>query len=153
MTQDNPPTQTKLMICGSRHHVSDEMVLYAKRCALRAYNNGWLIYTGDAIGIDAVVAKLISQFMLIDHSELIIAGLAKTPRHSISGIRISYVQVPAITYTERDRFLVENSDKVMCIWNGQSKSSGTYLNYLYACELGKTAWLVNSEGRITESNE
>lgn len=154
MATQPPKEQTKLLICGSRHNVSESMILQAKRATLAAYHKNWVIYTGDAIGVDKVIAEVMKQFILTQNdSKLVIAGLANTPRHGISGIKIAYDQLPARNFTERDRYMVENTDKIMCIWNGKSESSGTYKNYLYACELNKQAWLINEHGKIVKINE
>ena len=164
MTDNQTPQQTKLLICGSRYP-TPAMVSYAKLATQSAYNNSWMVYAGDAIGIDSMVASATSNIIplvniglttkpTISYFILVIVGLGSTPRHGFNNHKnIEYVRLPAKTYTARDRYMVENSDKVMCIWNGKSVNSGTYKNYLHACELNKQAWLVNQHGKIIKTNE
>ena len=157
-----PNPQTKLLICGSRHTTS-HMAHYADNSTAKAIANNWTVYCGDATGIDSFVAtRFAKTFPTDDISSILnIIGISNTARHGIkdhSLIRYSMRlrrngENRKEAFVRRDRYMVESVDKVMCIWNGKSKQSGTYLNYLYACELNKQAWLVNQYGKIIECNE
>ena len=155
MATQPPKEQTKLLICGSRRKVSDTMSAYAVTATQRAESIGWQIIVGDAVGIDKTVVETVARFRdnIRDYMILYVVYVTREPRLNVQSSNLEYHLAPARNFTERDRYMVENSDKIMCIWNGKSESSGTYKNYLYACELGKQAWLVNEHGKIIKTNE
>lgn len=162
MTEQQTPQQIRLLICGSRHPDKlGVMESYAKLATERAYCLGWRLLVGDADGIDTVVmqkvvdCKKLENKLIIAQANPVLVVTYATPqsRNFIKSDLILYYSTPTpMNYTQRDRYMVEKSDKVMCIWNGKSTNSGTYKNYLYACELNKQAWLVNEHGKIIEYN-
>lgn len=154
-----------LLICGSRE-ASPVLIDYARRATLRALENGWWIIAGDALGIDQVVAETVRDHF--QHADELmygmrVYGIGDAPRHGIGDntgrihfqkltgytkqmvthgrrdVHVYNEHIPVNSYTDRDRYMVREADKVLCIWNGSSR--GTLAVYEYAEELGKEAWL------------
>lgn len=128
---------------------------------------------GDAKGVDAAVAQAAIDYYPVHAEQpeddlyiyCTVYGLDEKPRHGITGRGVQYIQLRRIehreitgsssrryariyieeckTYKRRDEVLVNNSDKVMCIWNGTSK--GTKAAYDFALQLGKECWLKRGE--------
>jgi hypothetical protein len=163
---------TTLLISGSRSATAP-MLAYARASVLRAYENGWRLIVGDAVGIDAAVAQAAVDFYN-QHAEkpeddlniyCTVYGLDEKPRHGIAGRGVNYSRLTYIehrqisgsgsrqfvriyqeavtTYSARDRYMVSQADKVLCIWNGHS--TGTLAVSKYAVKLGKEVWLKKDE--------
>lgn len=156
-----------LLICGSRE-ASPVLLDYARRATLRALEHGWWIIAGDAVGIDQVVAETVRDHFQHEDELMFgirVYGLGDAPRHGIGGNigRIHFQKLTGYTkqtvtrgrrdvhvyneyiaissYTDRDRYMVREAQKVLCIWNGSSR--GTLAVYEFAEELGKEAWLIH----------
>lgn len=132
---------TTLLISGSRY-ASVAMLDYAEKAVIRAIQNDYTIIFGDADGIDSKVALSVELY-----SEKLCAqcyyvrGNCRIPNHFDT---IYYHNCGAISYSERDRFMVNDADIVLCIWNGVSK--GTKAVFDYAQAQGKKVWLKNFGG-------
>ena len=139
---------TILLISGSRH-ATDLMQAYAVKCVQRALDNGWSLIAGDAIGVDALVARLVCPIQDDSAPDVLLTvyGIQDEPRNHAQGHHVAYKNIYDVQqfgihvtdYTTRDRYMVHVADYVMCIWNGDSK--GTKAVYEYAKEIGKQAWL------------
>ncbi len=140
-------TTTHLMIAGSRY-ATREMLDYARRAVQRAHQLGWTILVGDnPKGIDMAVVQECRRLK----AKVIIAGIANFPRNY--GCKHgSYVKVTRDLYrsaggdlldryTARDRWMVDNAQIGLFIWNGSSP--GTEAGYRYAIRRGKEAHLIN----------
>ena len=118
------------MICGSRQR-TPRMTHYAQRCVAKAKQNGDNIIVGDALGIDEDVVSACHQLNV----PYTCYGISASPRNSA----LVYVNTQLETYEERDKHLIGLADKIMCIWNGDSK--GTVNVYSKATVARKQAWL------------
>ena len=154
-----------LLISGSRD-ASLALLDYARRAVLRALENGWWLIAGDAAGVDQAVAETVRDHFQHEDELMLgmrVYGLGDAPRHGIGGntgrvhyqklthysetamssgrrdVHVYNRQIPITTYTDRDRYMVREADKVLCIWNGVSR--GTLAVYEYAEACGKEAWL------------
>lgn len=160
MSNDDRPT---LLICGSRE-ANAALLDYAQRATLRALERGWWIIAGDAVGIDQVVAETVRDHFHHEDELMLgmrVYGLGDAPRHGVMQFPVDYCKlrsysqrthegsggrlylreyvIPITTYTDRDRYMVREASKVLCVWNGVSR--GTLAVYEYAESLGKEAWL------------
>lgn len=145
-----PKPQKKILICGSRYPTGS-MVDAAHWWTVHISYRHHAILVGDAVGIDAVVVK---------HAEIWNAnytayGVWDKPRNNAKNycnlyniVRERLATIPRPTpsqlYTERDRWMVEQVDRVVCIWNGSSK--GTLAVFEYAKQCGIQAVLEQAEG-------
>lgn len=120
----------KILICGSRE-IDFRGVEYAKRCTLEAIAKGYEIVVGDAGGVDDVVIEPAANYPHIT----VVGANAYLRRRCKTGKNTT---IPG-SFVDRDKFMVEQADAVMCIWNGKSK--GTRRNYDHACLEKKRAWL------------
>jgi hypothetical protein len=140
-------TTTHLMIAGSRH-ATREMLDYARRAVQRAHQLGWTILVGDnPKGVDMAVVQECRRLK----AKVIVAGIANFPRNY--GCKHgSYIKVTRDLYrsaggdllsgyTARDRWMVDNCQRTLFIWNGDSP--GTKAGYEYAMQRGKEAHLIN----------
>lgn len=125
-----------ILVAGSRHMTKHQLAQaipmcrsVVERCKERDYN----VITGDAIGIDAIVADWCVQ-LGVHHT---CYGIAERGRNGAT----NYIQVASDyrTYTLRDEYMVSIADVVCCIWNGASE--GTQHVYEYANEHGKVTRL------------
>lgn len=138
---------THVMIAGSRY-ATREMLNYARRAVQRVHQLGWSVLVGDnPKGIDLAVVQECRRLRV----KVIVAGIADFPRNY--GCKHgSYVKVTRdlyrsaggsllAGYTARDRWLVDNAQRCLFIWNGESR--GTKTGYDYAVQRGKEAHLIN----------
>jgi hypothetical protein len=158
---------TYILICGSRD-ATPKMLQYARDCTARALEHGWFVLAGDAPGVDTAVAETVRD--CFHHEDPLmfggrVYGLAEQPRHGVVADCLSYHRVKRITerqivygsrgvcvydhdlpvtYAERDKLMVREADKVLCIWNGRSQ--GTPAVHRYALVQGKEAWLRRDNG-------
>ena len=117
----------KIMIAGSRglkHAQTVEAVV------LRIKERGDEILVGDAHGIDATVIKYckLHNVKLTVH---VPSGKTQRNGYDCNTIRAGK------TYTERDRYMVNQADFGVVIWDGQSP--GTRKGFEYMRKLGKQA--------------
>ena len=143
-----PKKPRKVLISGSRYATREMLnVVCAVLHRIRYYADELIV--GDAHGIDAEAVRLAEQ-LNVPYTAF---GIWNKARNGAS----SYVNVwceverragkivggqhkrAKVLYTHRDRFMVEQADIVVCIWNGTS--TGTKAVYDYALELGKDAVL------------
>jgi ribonuclease HI len=131
-----PARPYRLMVSGSRR-TSQNMLAYARRVVAGAIAKNWQIVVGDnAKGVDAAI---VAECKRQGYNKVIVVGIARTPRNGgVAGGR--YVQIGK-SYTERDRLMVQSSNRLLAIWDGQSP--GTAHTYQFARTQGKTAHLMN----------
>lgn len=127
------------MISGSRK-TTESMLFYCYSVVDRAKANGWEIICGDASGIDAACWW---RCVEID-TPFTVYGTKATPRNEAPMTNYKLFQAvegqsDGRNYTDRDRFMGDMADRVMCIWNGESK--GTIAVAEYARKQGKQFWL------------
>lgn len=138
--------QYRLLITGSRHATPD-MLDMARRAVARAKANGWMVVVGDnPQGVDAAVIDACDAMGV----NVLVCGTAPQPRKSSQRAE-SYWRVDVKqradeaysafeAYAARDRWMVNMCDRMLAIWNGQSR--GTKAGYDYARKIHKTANLV-----------
>ncbi|MEO8391436.1 MAG: hypothetical protein ABI700_00450 [Chloroflexota bacterium] len=143
---------THVLIAGSRS-ASPQMLNYAQRVVRRVHQRGWIIIVGDnPQGVDRAVVRECRRLNV----KVIVAGTANFPRNG--GCKHGdYVKVERDLYrsasgnllsgyTVRDRWMVDNAQQCMFIWNGESL--GTKDGYDYAIARGKEAHLVTFERKV-----
>lgn len=147
-TATQPARQvTHLMIAGSRD-ATPQMLEYARRAVRRAQERGYTVIVGDnPKGVDMAVVRECRRLK----TPVIIAGVGNFPRNG--GCRHGqYVKVHRDTYrgsngyllnryTVRDRWLVDNAQIGIFVWNGDSP--GTKAGHDYMVSRGKDAHLIN----------
>ena len=144
---------THVLIAGSRS-ATREMLDYARRAVQRAHQLSWTVLVGDSPkGIDLAVVQACRRWKTM----VIVAGTGDFPRNygckhgmyikitrdlyrSAGGQLIS-------GYTIRDRWMVDNAQQCLFIWNGDSP--GTKRGYNYAVQRGKAAHLINFSREVT----
>lgn len=132
---------TRLLICGSRI-ATPNMLAYAARAVERARDLGWQLIVGDAEGVDEQVIYKACWANI----PFTFYGIRRAPRHFCCLTHLqNYIRVGP-DYLARDRLMVESADRVLAIWNGQSR--GTFYTYRYAQKLGKAADLITFTGSI-----
>ena len=137
---------THIMIAGSRY-ATREALDYARRVVRRAHQLGHTIVVGDnPKGVDMAVVQECRRLK----APVIVAGAGNFPRNG--GCQHgSYVKVHIDTYraaggyllnryTVRDRWMVDNAQIGLFVWNGDSP--GTKAGHDYMIERGKDAHLV-----------
>lgn len=133
-----------LLITGSRD-ATPAMLAYADRAVARCRELEWVVIVGDAEGVDAqVIGKC-------HHIGVPFAcyGITASPRNfCCQGHLGNYLQAKG-DYLARDRQMVEAADRVLAIWNGQSR--GTKYTYDYAVKLGKRADIRTFKGEMTHA--
>ncbi|GAB4528817.1 MAG: hypothetical protein OHK0046_48100 [Anaerolineae bacterium] len=140
-------TTTHLMIAGSRE-ATPQMLDYARRAVRRAHERGYTVIVGDnPKGVDMAVVRECRRLK----TPVIVAGAGNFPRNG--GCRHGqYIKVASDTYrgmggallnryTVRDRWMVDNANIGVFIWNGDSP--GTKQGHDYMIERGKDAHLIN----------
>ena len=140
-----------VLIAGSRY-ASREMLDYARRAVQRAHAKGYTILVGDnPKGVDMAVVQECRRL----RAPVIVAGIAPFPRNY--GCKHGhYVRVtPDLypisggerlsSYVVRDRWMVDQAQTCLFIWNGESP--GTKAGYDYAVLRGKEAHLINFDRR------
>jgi hypothetical protein len=144
-------TTTHLMIAGSRY-ASRAMLDYARRAVRRAHQLGWTILVGDnPKGVDMAVVNECRRLK----AKVIVVALTHRPRNGgcAHGQYVRFERGVYHTagggmfdrYHERDRYLVDQCDRAVFVWNGNSR--GTKRGYDYAIQRGKTTHLVNFDRR------
>ncbi|QPC81679.1 reverse transcriptase-like protein [Phototrophicus methaneseepsis] len=154
MTPMTKPTQqtTHLMIAGSRDATA-QMLDYARRAVRRAHEKGFAILVGDnPKGVDMVVVRECRRLQI----PVIVAGVGNFPRNGECK-HGTYVKVHRDTYrasgghllhryTVRDRWMVDQAQMGLFVWNGDSP--GTKAGYNYATQRGKDAHLINFSAEV-----
>jgi hypothetical protein len=138
---------THVMIAGSRY-ATREMLDYTRRAVQRAHAKGYTVIVGDNLkGVDMAVVQECRRLK----ARIVVAGIAPSPRNY--GCKHgTYIKVGYETYfssshhmsspyTARDRWMVDQCQTALFIWNGDSP--GTKISYDYAMLRGKDAHLVN----------
>ena len=144
-------SQHHVLIAGSRDTTRD-MLDYARRAVQRAHAQGYVVLVGDnPKGVDMAVVQECRRLK----AKVIVAGIANFPRNY--GCKHgSYIKVTRDLYrsaggdllngyTARDRWMVDNAQHCLFIWNGNSY--GTKAGYDYAVQRVKEAHLVNFDRR------
>jgi len=144
-------TQTTVLIAGSRDATPD-MLEYARRAVRRAKERGYTVMVGDnPKGVDMAVVRECRRL----HVPVIVAGANNFPRNGGCS-HGSYVKVHRDVYrasgghllpryTIRDRWMVDNANIGIFIWNGDSP--GTKKGYEYMHSRKKDAHLIQFEVR------
>ena len=145
-------TATHILIAGSRD-ASAEMLDYARRVVRHAHQLGWTIVVGDnLLGVDMTVVLECRGL----RAQVIVVGVANCPRNG--GCKHGeYVKVERDVYRSagggllsgyavRDRWMVDNCQRAIFIWNGESP--GTKAGYAYALTRGKQAHLITFERKV-----
>lgn len=140
-------TAIHILIAGSRG-ATPAMLTYARRVVRRAHQLGWTIVVGDnPLGVDMAVMRECRRL----RAQVIVGGIANFPRNG--GCKHGeYVKVERDLYrcagggllsgyTVRDRWMVDNCQRAIFIWNGDSP--GTLAGYHYTLQRGKEAHLIN----------
>lgn len=122
----------KLLICGSRA-ATPPMLDYATRAVARAHAWGWEIVVGDAAGVDARVIEACCKLGV----PFTIWGVQIAPRNICCNSHLKNYRRVYGRYLDRDRAMVDASDRILAIWNGDSR--GTKYTYDYAVKYGKQA--------------
>ena len=138
---------TTVLIAGSRD-ATPQMLDYARRAVRRAKERGYMIMVGDnPQGVDMAVVRECRRLRV----QVIVAGAGNFPRNR--GCQHgSYIKVYRDTYrasngyllnryTVRDRWMVDNAQIGIFIWNGES--AGTKKGYDYMLARKKDAHLID----------
>ncbi len=137
--------ETRLMIAGSRNSTR-EALDYARRVVQRAHQLGWTLLVGDnPQGVDMAVVNECRRLKV----KVVVVGLTMRPRNG-GCEHGSYIRFERDTYRSaggewfqryqaRDRYLVDQCDRAVFVWNGDSP--GTKAAYDYAVHRGKQAYL------------
>ena len=147
-TPEKPATQvTHLMIAGSRK-ASRAMLDYARRAVQRAHERGYTVLVGDnPQGVDMAVVRECRRLK----TPVVVAGVGNRPRNGGCS-HGRYVKVHSDTYggadgyrlnryTVRDRWLADNAQIGLFVWDGSSP--GTRRGYEYMHKRGKEAHLTD----------
>lgn len=142
-------TETRVMIAGSRY-ATRAALDYARRVVQRAHQLGWTVLVGDnPKGVDMAVVNECRRLK----AKVIVVGLTNRPRNGgcVYGQYIRFERGMYYRaggglfdrYHERDRYLVDQCDRAVFVWNGDSR--GTKAGYDYALRRGKPAHLATFE--------
>lgn len=141
--------ETHVLIAGSRY-ANREALDYARRVARRAHQLGHTIVVGDnPKGVDMAVVHECRRLQ----AKVVVVGVTNGPRNG-GCTHGSYVKVERSTYRsasgrlfdryhERDRWMVDNTQRAIFIWSGDSR--GTKAGYDYAVQRGREAHLMTFE--------
>lgn len=137
--------EQSIAFVGSRK-ASKHMIAVVQQYVKRAAARGWHIHVGDnPKGVDMAVIECAQQI----GASYSIWGVGDNNR--ALGIEVDR---PSLSdYTNRDRLMIDMSDRVVLFWNGSSP--GTRNAYEYAQHAGKPGWLVQFKGQlhtVTELN-
>jgi len=143
---------THVLIAGSRT-ASPEMLNYAQRVVRRARQLGWIVLVGDnPQGVDLAVVRECRRLRI----PVVVAGAANFPRNGgckhgdyVKWERDLYRSASGNLfngYTVRDRWMVDNCQRAIFIWNGES--TGTKAGYDYVLTRGKEAHLKTFERKV-----
>src|SRR5216684_393027 len=109
------------------------MLTAAFKAVERAKANGWAILVGDAEGVDAAVIDACNALQV----NYVCFGISTKPRNG----RVAYIHdggtgrywrvdvKTAYDYTSRDQRMIDLADRVLCIWDGQSKGTAAVAQY------------------------
>lgn len=142
-------TETRVMIAGSRY-ATRAALDYVRRVVQRVHHLGWTVLVGDnPKGVDMAVVNECRRLK----TKVIVVGLTERPRNGgcSHGQYVRFERGVYRTagggmfdrYHERDRYLVDQSDRAVFVWNGDSR--GTKSGYDYALRRGKQAHLATFE--------
>lgn len=121
-----------MLIAGSRDTTHNPGVLRGARVAVQvAHEQGWALLCGDAWGVDREVINEANKLRV----PIAVFGITPTPRNLGSKYG-AYQQLPGLTYTQRDQYLILLADRALFIWNGKPESRGTLEGYRYAQHMG-----------------
>jgi ribonuclease HI len=138
--------ETHILIAGSRY-ANREALDYARRVVRRVHQLGHTIVVGDnPKGVDMAVVQECRRLK----AKVLVVGVTNNPRNGGCS-HGGYVKVERDTYRAAgghlfdryhvcDRWMVDNSQRGMFIWNGDSK--GTKAGYEYMVSRQKEAHLV-----------
>ncbi|MBN8590711.1 MAG: hypothetical protein J0M33_03090 [Anaerolineae bacterium] len=143
-------TETRVMIAGSRY-ATRAALDYARRVVQRAHQLGWTVLVGDnPKGVDMAVVNECRRLK----AKVIVVGLTEYPRNGGCGQSPhgQYVHFECGVYRtaggglfdryhERDRYMVDQCDRAVFVWNGDSR--GTKSGHDYALRRGKESHLIN----------
>ncbi|MFZ2878720.1 MAG: hypothetical protein WA009_04205 [Phototrophicaceae bacterium] len=141
-----------VLIAGSRY-ATREMLDYARRAVQRAHAKGYTIIVGDnPKGVDMAVVQECRRLK----ARVIVAGIANFPRNygckHGTYIKVgyeTYFSAPhhmSSPYAARDRWMVDQAQTCLFVWNGDSP--GTKAGYEYAVQRGKDAHLINFDREL-----
>ena len=122
-----------LLITGSRD-ISEAGLAYARHVVARAKETGDEIIVGDAPGVDAAVMDECNRLGV---SHTVVGAYGRLRRRTPSAKTV--MMGSGYSYTARDRYMAEQCDACLAVWNGYSR--GAKRTYDYAVGLGKVAWL------------
>lgn len=138
--------EINIMITGSRY-ANREALEYARRVVRRVHQLGHTIVVGDnPKGVDMAVVQECRRLK----AKVLVVGVTNRPRNGGCS-HGNYIKVERDTYRAagghlfdryhvRDRWMVDNSQRGVFVWNGDSK--GTQAGYNYAMQRGKEAYLM-----------
>ena len=139
-------SEMHIMIAGSRY-ANREALDYARRVVRRVHQLGHTIVVGDnPKGVDMAVVQECRRLK----AKVLVVGVTNNPRNGGCS-HGSYVKVERDTYRAagghlfdryhvRDRWMVDNSQRGVFVWNGDSK--GTKAGYEYMVSRQKEAHLI-----------
>ena len=142
----NSQPEIHLLIAGSRY-ISGSALNYARRVVQRAHQLGYTIIVGDnPKGVDRAVVQECRRLK----AKVLVVGVTNNPRNGGCS-HGSYVKIERDTYRSsggylfdryhtRDRWMVDNAQRGMFIWNVDSK--GTKAGYDYMVSRQKEAHLI-----------
>ena len=137
---------THLMIAGSRYSTR-EALAYARRVVQRAHQLDFTIVVGDnPKGVDMTVVQECRRLK----AKVLVVGITNFPRNGGCS-HGRYVKIERDTYQAaggylldgyhtRDRWIADNANVGMFIWNGDSQ--GTKSGYAYMLSRHKEAHLI-----------
>jgi len=138
--------ETHIMIAGSRY-ANREALDYARRVVRRVHQLGHTIVVGDnPKGVDMAVVQECRRLK----AKVLVVGVTNNPRNGGCS-HGGYVKVerdiyraagghPFDRYHVRDRWMVDNAQRGVFVWNGDSK--GTKAGYDYMVSRQKEAHLI-----------
>jgi hypothetical protein len=148
---DDSATEFRLLIAASQY-ATREALEYGRRVVRRAHTLGYTIVVGDnPKGVDMAVVQ---EFRRLK-AQVLVVSVTNRPRNGGCS-HGSYVQIDRDPYHAAgghlldryhapDRWMVDNSNRGMFIWNGDSR--GTKLGYDYMVSRKKEVYLVTFELR------
>ena len=139
-------SETHIMIAGSRY-ANREALDYARRVVRRVHQLGHTIVVGDnPKGVDMVVVQECRRLK----AKVLVVGVTNRPRNGGCS-HGGYIKIERDTYRAagghlydryhvRDRWMVDNSQRGVFVWNGDSQ--GTKRGYDYMVSRQKEAHLM-----------
>lgn len=139
-------SEINILIAGSRY-ANREALDYARRVVRRVHQLGHTIVVGDnPKGVDMAVVQECRRLK----AKVLVVGVTNRPRNG-GCLHGGYVKVERDTYRAagghlydryhvRDRWMVDNSQRGVFVWNGDSK--GTKAGYEYMVSRQKEAHLM-----------